>query len=242
MRLILAAALIALPAAASAQGEAPLHGTRLDVVATGEARRVPDVARVSAGVVTTAPTASAAVEQNAQRMAAVRAALRRAGIADGEVQTSTLSLFPEYREAPSAAPRIAGYRASNEVTVTFRDIARTGRILDALVAEGANQINGPSLSIEHPEGALDEARVKALAVARARADLYARAAGKRVVRMISISESGGEGTVSPRFGLTNSLPRIATNVDPGIQILSVTLTVRFELDEAPARQPNLPIP
>src|SRR5206468_3594547 len=144
----------------------------LDVVATGEAARVPDLARIGAGVVTTAPSASAAVEQNAQRMAAVRAALRRAGIADRDIQTSTLSLYPDYRQQPNQTPQITGYRASNQVSVTFRDVAATGRILDALVAEGANQINGPNLSIEHPEAALDEARVKALAAARARAELY----------------------------------------------------------------------
>src|SRR4051812_26995029 len=133
MRPTLFAVLLALPAAAGAQTEAPLHGTRLDVVATGEAARVPDLARIGAGVVTTAPSASAAVEQNAQRMAAVRAALRRAGIADRDIQTSTLSLYPEYRQQPNQTPQITGYHASNQVSVTFRDVAATGRILDALV-------------------------------------------------------------------------------------------------------------
>jgi uncharacterized protein YggE len=230
MRLILAAACLALPAAALAQGDSSIHGTRLDIVATGEAVRVPDLARVSAGVVSTAPTASAAVEQNAQRMAAVRGALKRAGIADRDVQTSTLSLYPQYRQEQNAAPQITGYRATNEVSVTFRDIAATGRILDALVGQGANQINGPSLSIEHPEAALDEARVKALAAARARAELYARAAGKHVVRIVAISEGGGQGMPPPRPMLRAMAAQESTVVDPGSQTLQVSLNVTFELD------------
>jgi len=231
MRLILAACLLALPAAATAQGEAPLHGTRLDIVATGEASRVPDVARIGAGVVTAAPSAAAAAAQNATQMAAVRGALRRAGVADRDIQTSSLSLSPDYRqETPNAPSTIAGYRASNEVTVTFRDVAAAGRILDALVGQGANQINGPNLAIEHPEAALDEARVKALATAQARAQLYARAAGKRVVRMVSISESGGASPGPVPMYRMRAAAQEATTVDPGSQTLSVTLNVTFELD------------
>jgi uncharacterized protein YggE len=231
MRPFLAAALLLLPAAALAQAEPSLHGTRLDVSATGEVSRVPDLARIGAGVVTSAPTASAAMEQNARQMAAVRAALKRAGIADRDIQTSSLSLSPEYRqETNGAAPQITGYRASNEVTVTFRDIAASGRILDALVSQGANQINGPNLSIEHPEAPLDEARVKALATARARADLYARAAGKRVVRIVSIAE-GGSSSPGPRPMYRMAVAaQDATSLDPGTQTLSVTLNVAFELD------------
>jgi uncharacterized protein YggE len=231
MRLILAALLVAIPAAAAAQGEAALHGTRLDIVATGEASRVPDVARIGAGVVTTAPSAAAAAAQNATQMAAVRAALKRAGIAERDIQTSSLSLSPDYRqETPNAPATIAGYRASNEVTVTFHDIAAAGRILDALVAQGANQINGPNLSVEHPEGALDEARVKALAAAQARAQLYAKAAGKRVVRMVSISESGSASPGPTPMYRMRATAQEATAVDPGTQTLSVTLNVTFELD------------
>lgn len=231
MRTFLAAALLVLPAAALAQSEAPLHGTRLDISATGEVSRVPDLARIGAGVVTSAPTASAAMEQNARRMSAVRAALTHAGIADRDIQTSSLSLSPEYRQEPNgAAPQITGYRASNEVTVTFRDVAASGRILDALVSQGANQINGPNLSVEHPEPALDEARVKALTAARARADLYARAAGKHVVRIVSIAE-GGSSMPGPRPMYRMAVAaQDATSVDPGTQTLSVTLNVTFELD------------
>jgi len=227
-------ALTALPFAAAAQSPPvqAIAGTRLDVVATGEVNRVPDIARIGAGVVTSAPTATAALEQNARQMASVRQALRQAGIADRDIQTSAINLYPEYRQDERGNnPQITGYRASNEVSVRFRDIAATGKILDALVAQGANQINGPMLGIDKPEQALDEARVAALAAARARAELYARAAGKRVGRILSISESGGGGPVPMyRMAAQSASARDSTAIDPGEQTVSVTLSVSFELE------------
>jgi len=238
---ILAAALAATaiplsPAAAQPQavpGTIVLDGTRLDVVTTGEVSRVPDIARISAGVVTVAPTATAALAQNATQMASVRAALKRAGIADRDIQTSSINLYPDYRQDPQGNnPQIVGYRASNEVSVRFRDIASTGKILDALVAQGANQINGPMLSIDKPEAALDEARTQALAAARTRAELYARALGKRVGRILSISEAGAN--YAPPVVMMRQAARGAvadsTSVDPGEQTVAVSLSVSFELE------------
>jgi uncharacterized protein YggE len=233
-KLALGAALaLAVPAIATAQPPAPpgevLGGTRLDVVAVGEVTRVPDIARISAGVVTQAPTATEAIRLNSARMAAVRAALSRAGIADRDIQTSSISLQPDYRYAENQPPQLTGYRASNEVSIRFRDIAQTGRILDALVGEGANQINGPSLEIDRPEAALDEARTAAIATARARAELYARALGLRVVRVIGVSETGSPGVPIPRPMAMMREQAATANIDPGEQRLSVALTVSFEL-------------
>jgi uncharacterized protein YggE len=225
-----------LPAAAEAQQTAtfsqPIAGTRLDVSATGEATRVPDIAIISAGVVTRASTARAALQQNAAQMERVRAALKRAGIADRDIQTSNISLNPEYRYVQDQPPRLTGYTASNQVSVHFRDIAKSGDILDALVAEGANQINGPSLTIDKPEEALDEARTKAIAIGRARADIYARALGMRVVRLLSVSESGGNYPVPPPMPVmmeARAMGGAATKIDPGEQKVSVSLGMTFEL-------------
>ena len=235
--LILASlAFSALPLApASAQTQPAsivLDGTRLDVVASGEVSRVPDIARITAGVVTVAPSATAALAQNATQMASVRAALKRAGIADRDIQTSSINLYPDYRQdAQGNNPQIVGYRASNDVSVRFRDIANTGRILDALVAQGANQINGPMLSIDKPEAALDEARTLALANARARAQLYAKALGKRVGRILSISEAGAN-YAQPLVMMQSARGKEAdsTSVDPGEQSVSISLSVSFELE------------
>ena len=224
----------ALPASTMAQSVAtvpPISGTRLDISATGEVTRVPDIAIISAGVQTLQPTATAAIEENARRMERVRAALERAGIEDKDIQTSSINLNPEYRYAENQPPRLTGYRATNTVNVKFRDLKRTGSILDALVAEGANQINGPNLTIDKPEAAYDEARMRAVAVGRARADLYAHALGKRVTRLLSVSESGGY--VPPPMPMVAMMAErsadASTKIDPGTQQLQVTLSMSFEL-------------
>jgi uncharacterized protein YggE len=226
------------PAAAVAQVQTvpvqvPLiSGTRLDVSATGEVTRVPDLAIISAGVQTLQPTATAAIEENATRMERVRAALRRAGIEDKDIQTSNISLNPEYQYDQNRPPRLTGYRASNTVNIKFRDLKRTGTILDALVAEGANQISGPNLTIDKPEAALDEARSKAIANGRARADLYARALGMRVARLISVSEGSGYNVPPPMPMVMMAEARsgdASSKIDPGTQQLQVNVSMSFEL-------------
>lgn len=226
----------ALPSAAGAQTlvAQPLAGTRLDISATGEVSRVPDVAVISAGVVTRADTATAAIAENARRMERVTAALRRAGIAERDIQTSTVNLNPDYVYAERQPPRLSGYQASNSVNVRFRDIRNAGRILDALVAEGANQINGPSLTIDKPEAALDEARTRALAAGRARAELYARSLGMQVVRLLSVSEGSGFQVPPPmpyaRLQAADaSAGSAATEIAPGEQRLQVTVQMSFEM-------------
>jgi uncharacterized protein YggE len=222
------------PAHAQAQAPAPyvqtISGTRLDISATGEVSRVPDIANISAGVMTRSASATAAIADNAVRMERVRAALKRAGIADRDIQTSNISLNPEYRYQDNQPPQLTGYTASNQVNVRFRDIRNTGRILDALVAQGANQINGPSLTIDKPEAALDEARVKAIAAGRARAELYARALGMRVVRLLSVSEGGGYSVPPPMpMVMRAQADAASTKIDPGEQQLQVTVAMSFEL-------------
>ncbi len=224
-----------LPAIATAQDVAvvrPMAGTRLDFSTTGTVSRVPDLATISAGVVNRSPTASGAISENAARMERVRAALKRAGIADKDIQTSSINLNPDYRYDNNQPPVLTGYQASNTVSIRFRDIRKSGEILDALVAQGANQINGPSLTIEHPEAALDEARLKAVAAGKARAELYARAMGMRVVRVLSVSESGGYAVPPPMPVAMVARAEGAdakTSIDPGSQDLQVNLAMSFEL-------------
>jgi uncharacterized protein len=223
------------PAAVGAQPTAAITqtiaGARLDVSATGEVTRVPDIAIISAGVVTRSSTAGGALQQAAARMARVRDALTRAGIEDRDIQTSNISLNPEYRYENNQPPKLVGYSATNQLSVRFRDIANSGKILDALVAEGANQINGPTLTIDKPETALDEARAKAVAKGRARAELYARALGMRVARVVSVSESSGSYPVPPPMPVMMEARAQAadTKIDPGEQKLQVTLAMTFEL-------------
>ena len=230
-----AATAMAVPAALPAQSSGISQqslATRLDISATGTVSRVPDLAIISAGVVTKSATATGAIADNAARMERVRAALRRAGIADKDIQTSSINLNPDYRYENNQAPVLTGYQASNNVSVKFRDIRNSGKILDALVAEGANQLNGPSLTIDKPESAYDEARIKAIAAGRARAELYARSLGMRVVRLVAVSEGGGNypRPPMPMLQMAAKAERSAdTAIDPGSQDLEITLSMSFDL-------------
>lgn len=233
------AALLAAPATAQVVPGPPvppdgtiLDGTILDVSAEGRSTRVPDIATIRAGVVTQAPTAAAALADNSARMARVLAALKRAVVADRDVQTSSVGLSPQYRYVENQPPAITGYQATNTVAIRFRDIARSGAILDALVNEGANQIDGPALSIDKPDAAFDEARADAVRRARARAELYARAAGLGVVRILAMAESGanaGGGPPPMLYARAQRGESADTSVVAGERDVTVTLSVRFLL-------------
>jgi uncharacterized protein YggE len=238
MKKFLVAALLlgaAIPTAAAAQQASitqTIAGTRLDINATGEVTRVPDLAIISAGVVSRSTTASAALQDTANRMEKVLAALKRAGVEDRDIQTSSVNLNAEYRYPENQPPQLVGYTASNTVTVRFRDIRNSGKIVDALVGQGANQINGPSLVVDKPEAALDEARAKAIAIGRARAELYARSLGMRVVRIVSVNESGGYYAPPPAPPPAPMMARMeaaSTRIEPGEQKLQVNLSMTFEL-------------
>lgn len=234
-------ALAALPAAAvPAAAEAPIaplaplpsEATLLEVSAEGRTTRVPDVALVNAGVVTTAPTAAAAFAANAEQMARVLSALDKAGIAKRDTQTASVQLQPQYRYENNRPPVLTGYQATNSVNVKLRDIARGGRVVDALVRAGANQVNGPTLTIDEPDTALDEARADAIKRARARAELYAKAAGLTVARILSISEEGGSYQPAPppvAMMRASAAPMADTEMRAGEQDVTVRVAVRFVL-------------
>ncbi len=232
---IVPAALAALLGCASAQaqlpaGPPPVAGTRLDIAVEGSVARTPDLATISAGVVTDAATAGEAMQENARRMAATLAALKSAGIPARDIQTAMLTLSPQYRYQENKPPLITGYQASNQVSVRFRDLKLAGPILDRLVAQGANQISGPNLSVDSPDAALDEARTAAVTTARKRAELYARAAGLHVKRIIAISEGGGSTPTPYPMVMAMREKAADTAIEPGEQTLSIALTVSFELE------------
>ena len=227
--LAVTAMLVALPAAAQI---APPKVPTLSISAEGKSVRAPDIADVSGGVTTTAATAAAAMSENATRMTAVVAAVRRAGIAERDIQTIGLSLQPQYRYENNQPPVLTGYQATNAVNLHIRKLGDTGRLLDALVAVGANQINGPTFRVDDADAALDEARTAAVKTARTRADLYAAAAGLKVKRIVSISESGGDQPQPRMIMMSAARMKTAdtTPVVPGEVALDVTVNMVFELE------------
>ena len=224
------AALAGVPARAQVVTPPPhlIDGTILEVSAEGRTTRVPDLAIVQAGVTTQAPSAGEAYAQANAKMSRVIAALRAGGIAERDIQTSSISLQPQYRDRESNQPPVIfAYQAQNSVTVRFRDVSKAGPILDILVREGANTISGPSLTLSQPDAAMDEARADAVAKARARAELYARAAGLRVDRILLISENGSPDL--PMGGVRFRFNADKAEVMPGESEVNVTVTVRFLL-------------
>lgn len=231
----LAATAAAMPAIATAQPGAglPSGGVRLDVVGTGEVRRAPDQVLISSGVTTRSAQAEAALRENAEQMTRVRAALVRAGIAARDIQTGSISLSQDYRPDPagSGEMRPSGFVANNSVTIRFRDVARAGRIIDALVAAGANNVNGPSFELSTRGEALDEARMLAVSAARRRAEAYARTLGTRVVRIVAVSEANPGGNVVMEGFAANRAQSADTRIEPGELGISANVTVTFELEQ-----------
>lgn len=214
----------------------------LTVSADGQAHRAPDVAVFTAGVTTQGKTASQALAANSQAMTAAIAALKQAGVQSRDIQTSNLSVSPVYEEQTAQpaqnqtnsrprrtlGPLIIGYQVSNQVNARQRKLAEYGATIDALVNAGANQINGPSFTVDEPAAALDEARLEAMKAARARADLYARAAGMRVLRIVSIAE-GGSNYPQPMVFARAKAMEASAPVEAGEVELAAHVTVQFEL-------------
>jgi uncharacterized protein YggE len=229
LRTILLASSLLTPVASNA-AEPPASGTLLKVSATGEVHRAPDVAQLGVGVVTEALDAKAALAANATQMTKVIDAVKRAGVAERDVQTTGVSLQPQYAYRENQVPKITGYQAHNRVSVKVRDMAKVGDVLDAFVAAGANQIDGPSFTLDQPEAALDEARRVALEQARARAAMYAKTLGLGVKRIVTIDESG-TGFEPPRpMMMAKQMDAASTPIMPGEQAHAVTLNVVFELE------------
>lgn len=239
------AAIVPLSAQAQTMTPAPVvaaGNALLSIAAEGKSARTPDLAVFNAGVTTQGKTAGAALTENASRMTAVIAALKKAGIAERDIQTSNLSVNPVYgqpKRLPDGSieerePVIVGYQATNQVSVRQRKLDQYGKVIDTLVAAGANQVNGPSFQLDDSAAAMDEARVEAMKKARARADLYAKAAGLRVVRVLTISENAGWAPPQPPMLFARADMASAPKSSPvAAGELEVTVTVNVSYELAP---------
>ncbi len=197
--LMAATALTAPAAFAQSVGNAPVSSTiqmiqtqpSLNLSATGEVKVAPDMATITFGVVTEAATAQEAMAQNATQMTRVAAALRRAGIAERDIQTSGLNLQAQYDYVQNEPPKLRGYQATNRVTVNINDLTKVGTTADAVVAAGVNQIEGISFGLKDPKTAEDQARRLAVQALQAKARLYAEALGVQLGGIRSLNEGGG---------------------------------------------------
>ena len=197
--LMAATALTAPAAMAQSVGSQPVQSTiqmiqtqpSLNLSATGEVKVAPDMATITFGVVTEAATAREAMAQNAAQMTQVAAALRRAGLAERDIQTSGLNLQAQYDYQENQPPKLRGYQATNRVTVNIHDLTKVGGTADAVVAAGVNQIDGISFGLKDPKAAEDEARRQAVKALQSKARLYAEALGVTLGGIRSLNEGGG---------------------------------------------------
>ncbi|HZU63603.1 MAG TPA: SIMPL domain-containing protein [Novosphingobium sp.] len=232
----IAAALIGTPALAAAPAELPAGHTLLTLSAQGQSARQPDIAGFSAGVATAGRNAAEAMAANAAAMSRLIAALKAAGIEPRDIQTSRLALTPTYAErrpGDTRAPAITGYQAANTVAVRERHVAEAGRVIDALVAAGANDISGPDFTLADPKAAEDEARADAIAQLLARARLYAQAVGLKVAQVRAISEFvPSQPMPMARSMALMAMPAAATPVEAGEVESQIRVTMEFDLGPA----------
>lgn len=203
------------------------------VSVTGEATVsvAPDQAQIDGGVTSDARTAREAAEANNAAMSKVLQALKGAGIEEKDLQTSRLSLQPQYAPNRTGPSPVTGYRASNRVTVRVRDVTKVAGVIDVLVGAGANDIGGINFTVSQPSKHLDDAREKAVADARRKAEIYARAAGVTLGEPLSISEDGAP---APLFRGKMAAPMAAgAPVAQGEETLSVTVSVSWAIKPKP---------
>jgi uncharacterized protein len=198
---------------------------------TGEANISvsPDIAFVDAGVATDAKTAREASEADNTAMAKVLAALKAANTEATDIQTSRLSLQPQYAANRGGPSPIVGYRASNRVTVRIHDVSKVAGVVDTLVAAGANDIGNVAFEVSQASKLLDDARQKAVADARRKAEIYAKAAGVTLGAPLSISEQGAP---RPMFRSKLAAPMAAaapTPIAPGEEMLSISVSVAWAI-------------
>lgn len=230
---------LSLVAAFALLGSAPaLAQTPADfpsaISVSGEARISvpPDIASIDAGVATDAKTAREASEANNVAMGKVMAALKGAGIDAKDIQTSQLSLQPQYAPNRPGPSSIVGYRASNRVTVRIHDVTKVANVIDTLVGAGANDIGNVNFGVSQASKLLDDAREKAVADARRKAEIYAKAAGVTLGAPLSISE---EGAPQPMFRTKMAMPMAAapTPIAQGEETLSVSVAVTWAIKAGP---------
>src|SRR5215831_5182841 len=214
------------PTLLRASSSDPQPGT-ISVSGTGTVDTQPDTASTSFGVVTQGSTAQDAMASNSAEMAKVIDALKRAGVAEKDIQTQYVSLDPRYDNDGS---RVVGYTASNTASAIVRTLAHVGDVIDAGVAAGANNVNGPTLSRDSQDKLYDQALDRAVADAKAKAEVLAKAAGVAVGTVQSVTENPQEnGGPEPLMFAARATPAASTPIEAGTTQITANVRVVFTL-------------
>jgi len=230
MRIVIIAVLTLATSLASAVFAQEATPRVLTVTGTANHASAPDMALVRLGVTTSAKTAADAMAQNSAQMAATIDVLKAAGIAPRDLQTSNLSLRPEWTSRNASSnqpPRITGFTARNTLSVRVRALDGLGGVLDAVIRAGANEFQGLSFTLSDPTPAADEARRGAVEDARRKAALYAMAAGVTLGPVLSIAENGGARPFAPemaRAAMADAVP-----IEAGEVSVSASVTIVYSI-------------
>lgn len=219
---------------APAQAEDTKLVRSITLTGHGEVRAAPDMAIVTVGVLSSAPSAREALDANTKSMEAIFAALKQAGVDAKDQQTANFAVNPryDYGQNNGLPPKMVGYDVSNNVTVTVRKLESLGAVLDQVVSSGSNQINGVSFQVSKPEPAMDEARRLAVASALAKAKIYTQAAGIGLGAIISISEGAGYQPPTPVFAKAMRSEGASADVPiaQGEQVIAVDVNITWEIN------------
>ena len=212
----------------------PQQQTGIAVSGTGKVSVKPDIAQLNLGVEVTDASVAVARSRAADVATKLQAALKEKGVADKDIRTQVLNITPQYANTPdrNGTPTIIGYRVSNQLQVTVRNIDSTSEVLDAAVAAGGNavRVGGISFTVDQPEQFLSQAREEAVKNARARAEVLAKAAGVTLGAPRSVSEStSGDVSPVPRASAAPATLGAPTPVNPGEQSLSLTVSVVYDI-------------
>ena len=218
--LLVAAAIAGVAQPRLAHTATPATST-ITVSADGTANGVPDQASFDFGVTTQAGSASDALSRNADQARAIVAALKKAGLDASKIQTTQVSLWPQ---TSNDGTQIVGYSASNSVNVTV-PIASAGDTVDAAVAAGANNVDGPNLSITNQTSLYDDALRQALANAKTKAQAIAAATGLTLGGVVKVEESSGQ-TPMPVYAQALGA-KAATPIEAGTQQVQASVTVTY---------------
>ncbi len=227
---LIAAALLAISLAAPALADETKPLRTLSLVGHGDVSVAPDMANLSLGVFTNADTAAAALDANSAALAKVLTAIKAAGVADKDIQTSNLMVNPRYESRNDGTSVTTGFDVSNTVSIKVRDLASVGKLLDQAVVAGANQVNGLSFGVANDQPVLDEARKRAVADAKRRAAIYATASGVALGSIISVSEGGAYQPQPGMFTKAAAMERAGdVPIAQGEQLMSVDVNVVWEI-------------
>lgn len=224
------------PAMAAPGGGMDHHGcgplARLNVSGSGETRIAPDLAVIQLGVSSQADSAAAAMSQNGEQQGAVIEALKNSGIPAADIQTSGINLNPLMDYGEGRAPRVTGYQASNMVIVRVSEVDRLGEVLDAIVAAGANEINGINFQRTDAAAAEDDARRAAVEDARHKAEVLAAAAGLELGPVLSLRDAPVRGGPQPMMMRAEAARDSVTPVEAGQLSLSAEVQIEYALKGA----------